>query len=297
MALQEWNGECDLQSVLLTANLNPSEYHAEHRYIYPIKTYANQSQVIYLKGHYPKCPSIATIRITEGCYLRNRRIQNNSRYCGQCYDGFNVQLDGTCSDINECLSGDLCLNGTCENTHGGYYCVCNNGFEYDGHACIDINECNTNPCIISDSICINTFGSFECKCKINKLGDGNICLSKYHQPILLLFILLLILITFYYYIYFIYPNANNIFLIYLISTLFCFLFNLWFLYYTYPLYQLNHNLSYIFILSCIIILFQFFVNFSYHFQYSEQRTKIKLFIYKNDQYYFYIFVIYLHGYN
>ena len=38
------------------------------------------------------------------------------------------------SDVNECLTGDVCKNGgTCFNLVGSFYCQCPNGF--DGETC------------------------------------------------------------------------------------------------------------------------------------------------------------------
>ncbi|CAB3384639.1 Hypothetical predicted protein [Cloeon dipterum] len=71
--------------------------------------------------------------------------------------------DGT--DIDECSTlPDLCRNGQCVNTLGSYRCICNKGYKLDGSSntrCVDINECDNNPCKFS---CKNTEGSFVCSC-------------------------------------------------------------------------------------------------------------------------------------
>ena len=35
----------------------------------------------------------------------------------------------TISDQNECLTRDICGDGTCTNTEGSFKCTCNRGFE------------------------------------------------------------------------------------------------------------------------------------------------------------------------
>jgi hypothetical protein len=45
-----------------------------------------------------------------------------------------------CADINECeIDNGNCLNGTCVNTNGSFYCSCHKGFvlsEDDKYKCI-----------------------------------------------------------------------------------------------------------------------------------------------------------------
>ncbi|XP_077862127.1 uncharacterized protein LOC100378937 [Saccoglossus kowalevskii] len=76
----------------------------------------------------------------------------------------------TCTDINECETDtDSCgLNQICQNTNGGYECLCVNGFEVDesGDSCSDINECaddDLNACNIY-SECNNIDGGYTCDC-------------------------------------------------------------------------------------------------------------------------------------
>ncbi len=42
-------------------------------------------------------------------------------------------------------------------------CECNDGFEYRGDICEDINECQQFP-YKCNQMCINTNGSFKCLC-------------------------------------------------------------------------------------------------------------------------------------
>ncbi|XP_048473795.1 adhesion G protein-coupled receptor E5-like [Rhincodon typus] len=79
-----------------------------------------------------------------------------------------------CREENECYHiPPVCgPNTICYNTLGSFYCLCKKGFSTSsgltnfttGYAgCIDINECETDPCS-SNATCTNRFGSFECTC-------------------------------------------------------------------------------------------------------------------------------------
>ncbi|KAH9505770.1 hypothetical protein Btru_055741 [Bulinus truncatus] len=77
----------------------------------------------------------------------------------------------TCNDdVNECSKTNLynCpSNSTCNNTVGGYDCLCLPGFNKNisTNQCDDIDECkdNTFTCP-SDSACNNTVGGYNCNC-------------------------------------------------------------------------------------------------------------------------------------
>ena len=73
---------------------------------------------------------------------------------------------GTCDDVNECSLGtDSChKNADCFNTSGGYSCECIVGYQGNGLACEDVDECEANPCG-KNAICTNLEGDFECECE------------------------------------------------------------------------------------------------------------------------------------
>jgi len=53
-------------------------------------------------------------------------------------------------DENECLQSsaihDCHADGKCVNTPGSYYCRCVSGFQGDGYTCMDLDDCDPDPC-------------------------------------------------------------------------------------------------------------------------------------------------------
>ncbi|GFT31287.1 hemicentin-1 [Nephila pilipes] len=82
-----------------------------------------------------------------------------------CLDGFRLSSNGIyCLDINECESNP-CLH-ICNNFPGSFSCQCLNGFtlDVDGESCLDVNECETNLAeCASSEECMNTVGSYKCR--------------------------------------------------------------------------------------------------------------------------------------
>ena len=86
--------------------------------------------------------------------------------------------DNCRNDIDECSAGtSSCTDDAeCQNTEGGYECVCPSGYtgdgKTDGSGCSDIDECyeqshNCGP----QSICVNNDGGFSCKCRPGFVGN------------------------------------------------------------------------------------------------------------------------------
>ena len=98
------------------------------------------------------------------CHENATCINEEPGYTCDCNHGY--QGNGYfCSDINECLTADICGDadaGSCFNTDGSYRCNCQLGFEFRDGKCEDVDEC-TETDLCGDSICFNSIGSFKCE--------------------------------------------------------------------------------------------------------------------------------------
>ena len=96
--------------------------------------------------------------------------------CSQCPKPGTLAFDELCPkgygfvdnvDVNECLAfPDMCQNGRCKNTLGGYDCRCNQGYALDEHGitCLNIDECSIMTGVCGNGTCIDIPGSFTCDC-------------------------------------------------------------------------------------------------------------------------------------
>ncbi|XP_005746909.1 fibrillin-1 isoform X1 [Pundamilia nyererei] len=88
-------------------------------------------------------------------------------YLCSCPRGYILQEDGkSCRDLDECSTKQHNCQFLCVNTIGGFTCKCPAGFTQHHTACIDNNECATDPNLCGSSgVCQNTPGSFNCDCQ------------------------------------------------------------------------------------------------------------------------------------
>lgn len=96
-------------------------------------------------------------------------------YLCSCPRGYILQEDGkSCRDLDECSTKQHNCQFLCVNTIGGFTCKCPPGFTQHHTACIDNNECATDPNLCgSNGVCQNTPGSFNCDCQRGFSLDPN----------------------------------------------------------------------------------------------------------------------------
>jgi hypothetical protein len=70
-------------------------------------------------------------------------------------------------------------NATCDDSSGTGVCTCNAGYEGDGAACANIDECTTMTAACDPhAACIAAEGSYTCQCPAgtdDTMGDGSVC--------------------------------------------------------------------------------------------------------------------------
>ncbi|XP_071101751.1 fibrillin-1-like [Haliotis cracherodii] len=131
------------------------------------------------------CAAVRNLNCDQGCTVK---AETEEAFCF-CNLGYKLGTDNqTCIDIVECDNPELnkCVNGTCENTIGGFYCSCQIGFKLDNDK-ITCRECddqhwgqgcaNECGCGVGASTCDSKEG---CQCQDGWLGlkcdqDRNEC--------------------------------------------------------------------------------------------------------------------------
>ncbi|OQV25204.1 Fibrillin-1 [Hypsibius exemplaris] len=137
--------------------------------------------------------------LVSSCALGYQSVRNGSQVAcvniDECATNPNVCLNGrcvdtiggyqcicnpdgkTCVEIKQCVERSPCGQGTCVDTAPGkYICKCPDGYSFDGTTCIDVNECiNQNPCGVGE--CINTLGSYVCRCPLGYVFAENRCVD------------------------------------------------------------------------------------------------------------------------
>ncbi|XP_022414070.1 CD97 antigen isoform X4 [Delphinapterus leucas] len=152
--------------------------------------------------------SQSTMACAGRCPANSSCVHGNSCRCAPGFSSSSEEIFtdifGSCDDINECgppLTVSCGKLADCQNTEGGYYCMCSPGYELvsgatlfkneSGNTCRDVDECQQKPKVCKGrSLCINTQGSYLCQCppglKLNledprHCTDMDECSSGQHQ--------------------------------------------------------------------------------------------------------------------
>ena len=99
---------------------------------------------------------------------------------GQCSEGYQLSVDGSCVDLNECAIGTSSCSpfAQCINTQGSFDCKCNIGYFGDGYFCSDLDECAQGTVVCPpNASCQNLRGGATCVCDPGFEGDGTTCTS------------------------------------------------------------------------------------------------------------------------
>ena len=85
-----------------------------------------------------------------------------SQLC-ECKDGFIMENESGCVDIDECKNQDTCNeNAKCQNTDGSYTCSCNQGYYGNGVSCFP-GQCPDSNCPENQKCVSDT--TVDCECK------------------------------------------------------------------------------------------------------------------------------------
>ncbi|XP_051512992.1 fibrillin-1-like isoform X2 [Myxocyprinus asiaticus] len=98
-------------------------------------------------------------------------------YRCECKPGYRQTPTQQCVDRNECAENpNICSPGQCIDMVGSYRCYCPNGFKSTPDLCIDVDECERQPC--GNGTCKNTVGSYNCLCYPGfQLSHNNDCID------------------------------------------------------------------------------------------------------------------------
>ncbi|XP_071235670.1 fibrillin-1 [Salvelinus alpinus] len=110
------------------------------------------------------------------CPPISKCVNSPGAYVCSCMNG-TVAYNDTCVAPSPRCAPACHRHGLCHPSPAGFQCVCDLGFEGDGLACSDIDECQKNVCPRNETACVNIPGSFSCLCKVGYRQNGTNCVD------------------------------------------------------------------------------------------------------------------------
>ncbi|XP_038816074.1 uncharacterized protein si:ch73-105b23.6 [Salvelinus namaycush] len=110
------------------------------------------------------------------CPPISKCVNSPGAYVCSCMNG-TVAYNDTCVAPSPRCAPACHRHGLCHPSPAGFQCVCDLGFEGDGLACSDIDECQKNVCPRNETVCVNIPGSFSCLCKVGYRQNGTNCVD------------------------------------------------------------------------------------------------------------------------
>ncbi|XP_071007532.1 mucin-4 [Oncorhynchus clarkii lewisi] len=110
------------------------------------------------------------------CPPISKCVNSPGAYVCSCRNG-TVAYNDTCVAPSPRCAPACHRHGLCHRSPAGFQCVCDLGFEGDGLACSDIDECQKNVCPQNETKCVNIPGSFSCLCKVGYRQNGTNCVD------------------------------------------------------------------------------------------------------------------------
>ena len=96
-------------------------------------------------------------------------------YMCDCNRGYEFQ-NGACLDIDDCASNPCDPNGKCIDGVDKYSCNCNSGYEFIDGTCMDIDNCGNNPCG-DNGTCVDGIEEYSCECDPGYDQTDGTCLN------------------------------------------------------------------------------------------------------------------------
>lgn len=123
--------------------------------------------------------------IDDYCDANERCLSPQESVC-ECKEGFSLDENGDCVDINECSSQSNCdVNAGCYNSEGSFICECRSGYYGSGIKCAK-GQCHDGSCPPNQK-CISPTGT-QCEClegfernEDDQCTDINECASNNHK--------------------------------------------------------------------------------------------------------------------